>query len=138
MYNHLPKVDSTRSFEGSHRSPRSEAAELRRMHREHVAAERARNAEGTLDAPAAAAAASRARSPCCGGSWGIAGSAGGLCRNAAAAPEGASPSCLRTLRREHRIVKRAEPACKCIALLTMRAARHDTSFGRPLLAWDRP
>lgn len=51
MYNHLPKVDSTRSFEGSHRSPRSEAAELRRMHREHVAAERARNAEQTPDAP---------------------------------------------------------------------------------------
>jgi hypothetical protein len=54
MYNHLPKVDSTRSFEGSHRSPRSESAELRRMHREHVAAERARNAEGTPDAPVAA------------------------------------------------------------------------------------
>ena len=54
MHNHLPKVDSTRSFGGSHRSPRSEAAEMRRIHREHVAAERARNAEGAPVVPRAA------------------------------------------------------------------------------------
>lgn len=41
MYNHLPKVDPTRSLDGRRHSPHDERAELRRLHREHVAAERA-------------------------------------------------------------------------------------------------
>jgi hypothetical protein len=45
MYNHLPRVDPTRSLDGGHRAPESERAALRRLHREHVGAERARGAQ---------------------------------------------------------------------------------------------
>jgi len=41
VYNHLPHVDPTRSLDGRGRAPRSEQAELRRLHHEHVAALRA-------------------------------------------------------------------------------------------------
>ncbi len=54
MYNHLPHVDPTRSLEGRHRASRSEQAELRRLHREHVATLRARTNEQRSAAPAAA------------------------------------------------------------------------------------
>ena len=49
MYNHLPRVDPTRSFGGGHRARESEEAALRRMHREHVAATRI---EGAVQASA--------------------------------------------------------------------------------------
>jgi hypothetical protein len=45
VYNHLPRIDPTRSLDGGHRASESEQAALRRLHREHVAAERARGAE---------------------------------------------------------------------------------------------
>lgn len=45
MYNHLPNVDPTRSLTGGHRAGESEQAALRRLHREHVATTRARDAE---------------------------------------------------------------------------------------------
>jgi hypothetical protein len=46
MHNHLPRVDPTRSLSGGHRPPESEQAALRRLHREHVHAERERGGEG--------------------------------------------------------------------------------------------
>jgi hypothetical protein len=42
VYNHLPNIDPTRSLDGRHRRPESERATMRRLHREHVACERAR------------------------------------------------------------------------------------------------
>jgi hypothetical protein len=44
MYNHLPRVDPTRSLDGGRRARESEQAALQRLHREHVAANRARGA----------------------------------------------------------------------------------------------
>jgi hypothetical protein len=44
MYNHLPGVDPTRSLDGGHRAREGEQAALQRLHREHVAANRARGA----------------------------------------------------------------------------------------------
>ena len=51
MYNHLPKVDPTRSLDGRRHPPYDERAELRRLHREHVAAERARARQQPQPAP---------------------------------------------------------------------------------------
>ena len=42
MYNHLPHIDPMRSSGGRHRAYESEHATMRRVHREHVAEERAR------------------------------------------------------------------------------------------------
>lgn len=41
MYNHLPRVDPTRSLDGGRRAREREEAALWRLHREHVAATRA-------------------------------------------------------------------------------------------------
>ena len=64
MYNHLPHIDPMRSSGGRHRAYESEHATMRRVHREHVAQERARGraerapatplAERILTGPAAA------------------------------------------------------------------------------------
>jgi hypothetical protein len=51
VYNHLPKVDPTRSLDGRRHSPHDERAELRRLHREHVAAERAQARQQAPTAP---------------------------------------------------------------------------------------
>jgi hypothetical protein len=65
MYNQLPRIDPMRSLDGGiHREPEGERAVMRRLHREHGAAERARTAEqdpgparsGLLFSPPAAAA----------------------------------------------------------------------------------
>jgi hypothetical protein len=53
VYNHLPKVDPTRSLDGRRHSPHDERAELRRLHREHMAAERAK-AKAWSDVPPSA------------------------------------------------------------------------------------
>ena len=53
MYNHLPRIDPTRSLDGGHRAPETERAVLRRMHREHDAAMRAGGAEQGSVAPQA-------------------------------------------------------------------------------------
>jgi hypothetical protein len=45
MYNQLPRIDPTRSLDGGRRAPEAEQAVMRRLHREHAAAERARTAE---------------------------------------------------------------------------------------------
>ncbi len=54
MYNHLPKIDPTRSLDGPRRPSRSEEATMRRMHREQVAAERALQGEPQPGLPSAA------------------------------------------------------------------------------------
>jgi hypothetical protein len=41
VYNHLPRIDPTRSLEARHRVSGSEQDELRRQQREHVAAREA-------------------------------------------------------------------------------------------------
>ena len=54
MYSHLPNIDPMRSSGGRHRGYESEPATMRRIHREHVAGERARGrAERTSAAPLA-------------------------------------------------------------------------------------
>ena len=60
MYNHLPGVDATRSLDGHRPASSGEVAELRLMHREHVAAERARMREAH---PRVAAGVRRIRRP---------------------------------------------------------------------------
>jgi hypothetical protein len=51
VYNHLPRIDPTRSLDGGARhASESEQAVLRRLHREHAAAERARTREQHPDA----------------------------------------------------------------------------------------
>jgi hypothetical protein len=45
VYNHLPNIDPTRSLDGRHRRSESEHATMRRIHREHVAQERAREVD---------------------------------------------------------------------------------------------
>jgi hypothetical protein len=50
VYNHLPSIDPTRSLDGRRHARRDEETELRQMHVEHVAAERAR--AGTRATPA--------------------------------------------------------------------------------------
>lgn len=54
MYNHLPNIDPMRSPGGRRSAHESEHATMRRVHREHVAEERARGrAERTSSAPPA-------------------------------------------------------------------------------------
>lgn len=48
MYNHLPRVDPTRSLDAGHSAPETERAAMRRMHREHTAA---KHAQGTEQGP---------------------------------------------------------------------------------------
>jgi hypothetical protein len=45
MYNQLPRIDPMRTLDAGHRAPEAEHAVMRRLHREHAAAERARRAE---------------------------------------------------------------------------------------------
>ena len=51
MYNHLPKVDPTRSLDGGRRAREREDAALWRLHREHVAATRAPGEEPPAATP---------------------------------------------------------------------------------------
>jgi hypothetical protein len=54
VYSQLPNIDPMRSSGGRHRAHESEHATMRRVHREHIAEERARvRAERTTSAPRA-------------------------------------------------------------------------------------
>jgi hypothetical protein len=51
VYNHLPRIDPTRSLDAGHRAPETERATMRRMHREHTAAKHAHGTEQTSVVP---------------------------------------------------------------------------------------